>query len=60
MQPGMQIFSPDGNPTEGRKAARNEDSPPTSVSLFDQGLIQVLQTSMTGLEPKQPCIHRRR
>lgn len=26
---------------------------PTSVSLFDQGLIQVLQASVTGLEPKQ-------
>jgi len=27
--------------------------PATSVSLFDQGLIQVLQASVTGLEPKQ-------
>jgi YVTN family beta-propeller protein len=27
---------------------------PTSVSLFDQGLIQVLQASVTGLEPKKP------
>jgi len=26
---------------------------PTSVSLFDQGLLQVLQASATGLEPKQ-------
>ncbi|MCC8940700.1 YncE family protein [Bradyrhizobium sp. Arg68] len=29
------------------------DKPPTSVSLFDQGLSQVLQASVTGLEPKQ-------
>ncbi|MBR0897755.1 YncE family protein [Bradyrhizobium tropiciagri] len=29
------------------------DKPPTSVSLFDQGLIQVVQASVTGLEPKQ-------
>ncbi|MBR1201959.1 MULTISPECIES: YncE family protein [unclassified Bradyrhizobium] len=29
------------------------DKPTTSVSLFDQGLIQVLQASVTGLEPKQ-------
>ncbi|MBR0795767.1 YncE family protein [Bradyrhizobium jicamae] len=29
------------------------EKPPTSVSLFDQGLIQVLQASVTGLEPKQ-------
>ena len=30
--------------------------PPTSVSLFDQGLTQVLQASVTGLEPKQPYV----
>jgi YVTN family beta-propeller protein len=41
---------------EGRKAARNEDEAPTSVSLFDQGLIQVLQASVTGLVPKQPYV----
>jgi YVTN family beta-propeller protein len=35
---------------EGSTAA----SAPTSVSLFDQGLLQVLQVSATGLEPKQP------
>ncbi len=28
------------------------DSAPTSVSLFDQGLLQVLQASATGLKPK--------
>jgi YVTN family beta-propeller protein len=32
------------------------DKPLTSVSLFDQGLIQVLQASVTGLQPKQPYI----
>jgi hypothetical protein len=26
----------------------------TSVSLFDQGLVQVLEASVTGLEPKRP------
>jgi hypothetical protein len=26
----------------------------TSVSLFDQGLTQVLQASVTGLEPTRP------
>ena len=41
---------------EGHKAARNEDKAPTSVSLFDQGLIQVLQASVTGLVPKQPHV----
>src|SRR5262249_8268320 len=28
------------------------DARPTNVSLFDQGLTQVLQASVTGLEPK--------
>ncbi|SEF09832.1 40-residue YVTN family beta-propeller repeat-containing protein [Rhizobiales bacterium GAS191] len=28
----------------------------TSVSLFDQGLVQVLQASVTGLEPKKPYV----
>jgi len=28
----------------------------TSVSLFDQGLVQVLQASVTGLMPKSPYI----
>jgi len=29
---------------------------PTSVSLFDQGLTQVLQASVTGLQPKRPYV----
>jgi hypothetical protein len=29
---------------------------PTSVSLFDQGLLQVLLASVTGLEPKRPYV----
>lgn len=29
---------------------------PTSVTLFDQGLSQVLQASVTGLTPKQPYV----
>jgi YVTN family beta-propeller protein len=33
-----------------------EDKSPTSVSLFDQGLIQVLQASVTGLQPKQKYV----
>jgi YVTN family beta-propeller protein len=36
------------------KAVGNAASAPTSVSLFDQGLTQVLQASVTGLEPRQP------
>ena len=30
--------------------------PPTSVTLFDQGLTQVLEAAVTGLEPKQPYV----
>ncbi len=33
-----------------------EKEAPTSVSLFDQGLLQVLQASVTGLEPKQAYV----
>ncbi len=29
---------------------------PTSVTLFDQGLSQVLEAAVTGLEPKQPYV----
>ena len=29
---------------------------PTSVTLFDQGLLQVLEASATGLEPKRPYV----
>ena len=36
-------------PAAGTKA-------PTSVTLFDQGLVQVLEASVTGLEPKQPYV----
>ena len=36
------------------KGAKPGDTPPTSVSLFDQGLIQVFQASVTGLQPKKP------
>ncbi len=30
--------------------------PSTSVSLFDQGLVQVLEAAATGLEPKKPYV----
>jgi YVTN family beta-propeller protein len=38
-----------GQPTTG-------EPPPTSVSLFDQGLVQVLQAAVTGLEPMHPYV----
>jgi YVTN family beta-propeller protein len=38
------------------KDGAKDDQKPTSVSLFDQGLIQVLQASVTGLQPKQKYV----
>jgi YVTN family beta-propeller protein len=38
------------------KSGATPAKPATNVSLFDQGLIQVLQASVTGLEPKQRYI----
>jgi YVTN family beta-propeller protein len=39
--------------TSGGAAA---DKAPTSVALFDQGLLQVLQASVTGLDPQRPYV----
>jgi YVTN family beta-propeller protein len=36
--------------------ATNAKDAPTSVALFDQGLLQVLQASVTGLEPRHPYV----
>jgi YVTN family beta-propeller protein len=38
----------------GEQATLGSD--PTSVALFDQGLVQVVQASVTGLEPKRPYV----
>src|SRR5262249_43232033 len=38
------------------KGGVKDGKAPTSVSLFDQGLIQVLQASVTGLQPKQKYV----
>jgi YVTN family beta-propeller protein len=35
---------------------QTEGKTPTSVSLFDQGLSQILQAAVTGLAPKQPYV----
>ena len=37
-------------------AAKNAGKLPTSVALFDQGLSQVLEASVSGLVPKQPYV----
>lgn len=36
--------------------APDDAQPATTVSLFEQGITQVLQASATGLEPKQPYL----
>src|SRR6266436_3028360 len=38
------------------RKGRDETTAPTSVSLFDQGLVQVLQAAVTGLEPNTSYI----
>jgi hypothetical protein len=40
--------------TASDQKAASDDA--TSVSLFDQGLTQVLQAAVVGLEPKQPYV----
>jgi YVTN family beta-propeller protein len=40
----------------GPKGGARDAKPPTTVSLFDQGLIQILQASVTGLQPKQKYV----
>jgi YVTN family beta-propeller protein len=43
-------------PVAGSGATGGANDSPTSVSLFDQGLLQVLQVSATGLRPKQSYV----
>ncbi|MBW7970484.1 YncE family protein [Bradyrhizobium sp. BR 10289] len=42
--------------TLASKDAATDLKAPTSISLFDQGLIQILQASVTGLQPKQKYV----
>jgi YVTN family beta-propeller protein len=42
-------MAPGGHKTAGA-------NPPTSVTLFDQGLVDVLEASVTGLQPMQPYV----
>jgi YVTN family beta-propeller protein len=39
-----------------RPGAKKEEKAPTSVSLSDQGLVQVLEAAVTGLEPGKPYL----
>ncbi|HUC50021.1 MAG TPA: YncE family protein [Xanthobacteraceae bacterium] len=36
--------------------AKEDATAPTSVALYDQGLVQVLEAAVTGLQPKQPYV----
>ena len=38
------------------RLGQKKEMVPTSVSLFDQGLVQVLEAAVSGLEPKKPYI----
>jgi YVTN family beta-propeller protein len=42
--------------TLASKAAPKGAKPETSVSLFDQGLVQILEASVTGLAPKESYV----
>lgn len=56
---GLQPLGTAGKATQISLAAVGSTpraTPPTSVSLFDQGLIQVLQAAVSGLEPGKPYV----
>jgi YVTN family beta-propeller protein len=43
-------------PFQNGRATGSAETAPTSVTLFDQGLVQVLQAAVTGLQPRQPYV----
>src|SRR5262249_30664578 len=55
---GMQNLQPPGVAAEHVQLtlAGKASKPATQVSLFDQGLVQVVQAAVTGLPPKQPFV----
>jgi YVTN family beta-propeller protein len=58
---GLQPLGIAGNATHFTLASRASGSSvsgnaPTSLSLFDQGILQVLEASVTGLAPNQPYV----
>jgi len=42
--------------TIGQGTTAGGERPPTSLTLFDQGLVQVLEAAVTGLEPGKPYV----
>ena len=55
---GMQSLQPLGAGTKlvQLTLAGKDSKPATHVTLFDQGLVQVVQAAVTGLPPKQPFV----
>ena len=55
---GMQDLQPLGVATKSVQLVLvgQDAKPATQVSLFDQGVVQVLQAAVTGLSPKQPYV----
>jgi YVTN family beta-propeller protein len=53
---GLQPLGLAGQAAHLTLSAPGAPRPATSVTLFDQGLLQVLQASVTGLPPKQPHV----
>jgi YVTN family beta-propeller protein len=53
---GLQPLGAAGSTTQLSLRALAQDGMPTSVSLFEQGLSQVLQASVTGLHPGKPYL----
>ena len=55
---GMQNLQPLGAATKSVQLmlAAQDGKPMTQVTLFDQGVVQILQAAVTGLPPKQPFV----
>ncbi|UVF22539.1 YncE family protein (plasmid) [Microvirga terrae] len=53
---GLQPLGVAGQATHIVLAPVRGGTAPTSVSLFDQGLTQILQASVAGLEPRKPYV----
>jgi YVTN family beta-propeller protein len=58
---GLQPLGPAGDATHLRLTAPSQATAPaaraaTSVTLFDQGLVEVLEAAVTGLEPKRAYV----
>ena len=59
---GLQPLDVAGNATHlslvppNQQGRYNDTNAPTSLSLFDQGLVQMLQAAVTGLQPNHPYV----